>query len=352
MSVVLVVLATFLAAAVEWVEALTIVLAVGMFKGWRSALAGTFAGLVALVVLTAGFGFALTSHVDLALVRTVVGVFLLLFGLKWLHKAILRSSGLKSLHDEAKAFEETKEFLLASGGGIGALDRVGVTTALSGVFLEGLEVVFIVIALGGLHSVPAAAGGAIASLVLVVAAGVVFRAPLTRVPENAMKYVVGIFLTSFGTFFAGEGIGVTWWNQDVSLIPLIAAYGAGSLVAVWILRHPRAVTLEIRALRSIRAALSEVRGLFVDDGALAIATVAALLAVAVFVDHLAGDRGMAAVLLVIGVFLAVAVSLSGSIKQSSMGAAAGRAVADVDAVLKDERTSNAKLEDFAADASH
>src|SRR3977135_4061121 len=116
MSVVLIVVATFLAAAVEWVEALTIVLAVGMFKGWRSAIAGTVAGLIALGVLTVGFGFAINSHIDLALVRTLVGVFLLLFGLKWLHKAILRSSGLKALHDEAKAFEETRKMLVSSDG--------------------------------------------------------------------------------------------------------------------------------------------------------------------------------------------------------------------------------------------
>ena len=115
MGVVLVVLATFIAAAVEWVEALTIVLAVGLFKGWRSAFAGTIAGLLALAAITVGFGIAITSHVDIALVRTLVGVFLLLFGLKWLHKAILRSSVLKALHDEAKAFEETKQMLAATG---------------------------------------------------------------------------------------------------------------------------------------------------------------------------------------------------------------------------------------------
>lgn len=336
MSIVLVVVATFLAAAVEWVEALTIVLAVGMFKGWRSAIVGTVAGLLALGVLTAGFGFALTSHVDLALLRTIVGVFLLLFGLKWLHKAILRSSGLKPLHDEAKAFQETKELLTASGSGVAALDRIGVTTALSGVFLEGLEVVFIVIALGGLHSVAPAAGGALASLVLVVAAGLVFRTPLTRVPENAMKYVVGILLTSFGTFFAGEGIGVDWWNGDLSLIPLIAAYGAASIVGVWILRHPRAVTVELRILRSLRAAAMEVWGLFVDDGALAIAAVAALLAIAVFVDHIRNQRETAGVLLVVGVVLAAAIGLSGAIKQSWTRGKAAASVAAVEAVLEDE----------------
>jgi uncharacterized membrane protein len=348
MSVVLIVIATFLAAAVEWVEALTIVLAVGLFRGWRSAMAGTLAALVALTAITVGFGVALTSHVDLALVRTLVGVFLLLFGLKWLHKAILRSSGLKSMHDEAKTFEETKRMLVTSNGtrAVG-WDRVGVTTALSGVFLEGLEVVFIVIALGGLHSVPAAAIGAIASLVVVVAAGLIFRAPLTRVPENTMKYVVGILLTSFGTFFAGEGIGIQWWNQDVSLIPLIGAYGIASVVAVWILRHPRGTAIEVRFLRSVRAAANEVWGLFVDDGALAIATVAALLGITVFVDHQSGLRGLAGALLVIGVFAAIAVSLSGAVQQSWTRSKSIAVVEAVEAVLDDHEVSRELVEEIA-----
>jgi len=336
MSAVLIVIATFLAAAVEWVEALTIVLAVGLFKGWRSALAGTLVGLLALAVITIGFGVALTSQVNLALVRTIVGVFLLLFGLKWLHKAILRSSGLKALHDEAKAFEETKQMLVGSSHtGSRALDRVGVTTALSGVFLEGLEVVFIVIALGGLHSVPAAIVGASISLLVVVAAGFIFRAPLTQVPENTMKYVVGILLTSFGTFFAGEGIGVQWWNDDVSLIPLIAAYGLASITAVWILSHPLRVTVEVRLVHSVRAIAVEVWGLFVDDGALAIATVAALLAIAVFVDHQNGLRSIAGVLLVVGVIAAIAISLSGAVKQRGSHGELADAVATVEAVLED-----------------
>jgi Ca2+/H+ antiporter, TMEM165/GDT1 family len=348
MSAALIVIATFLAAAVEWVEALTIVLAVGTFKGWRSAFAGTVAGLVALAALTLAFGVAITSHFDLAVVRTLIGVFLLLFGLKWLHKAILRSGGLKALHDEARAYEETKRMLVGSEarGGL-ALDRVGVSTALGGVFLEGLEVVFIVIALGGLQNVPAAVLGATASLVVVVGAGVIFRAPLTAVPENTMKYVVGILLTSFGTFFAGEGLGVQWWNQDVSLLPLIAAYSVASIVAVRVLRHPGSFTVEVRFLRSVRAAASEVWGLFVDDGALAIATVAVLLGIAVFVDHQSGQRAMAGVLLVVGVLVAIAVSLSGAIRQSWNPGKASQAIAAVEAVLDDRERPSGLQEEIA-----
>ena len=138
---ILVLFATALAAGVEWVEALTIVLAVGLFKGWRTAFVGLALGLVALVALVALFGVTITSRVSIDAARTLVGVFLLLFGLKWLHKAILRSSGLKSLHDEAKTFEETKQMLVASGSRHSGVDRVGVTTSFGGVFLEGLEVV-------------------------------------------------------------------------------------------------------------------------------------------------------------------------------------------------------------------
>lgn len=344
---ILVLLATFIAAAVEWVEALTIVLAVGMFKGWRSAVVGTIAAVVALVVLIAAFGVAITSHVDIAAARTLVGVFLLLFGLKWLYKAILRSSGLKSLHDEAKAFEATKEMLVASdGNGVrGTLDRIGVTTSFSGVFLEGLEVVFIVVALGGLNSIPAAASGAAASLVVVVAAGIIFRHPLTRVPENTMKYVVGIMLTAFGTFFAGEGIGVNWWRNDLTLLPLIAGYGIASLLFVQFLKHPpRVAVAEVRFLRSVRAGALEIWGLFVDDGALAIVAMAALFAVATFADHYAGQRALAGVLLVFGVLLAMAIGLSGAAKESRRAARAAAPHSQVGAPDPHVRTDRVQEE--------
>ena len=307
MSIALVGLATFIAAAVEWVEALTIVLAVGNFKSWRSSFTGMALAIVALVALVLIFGVTLTAYVPIAAVRTVVGIFLLLFGLKWLYKAILRSSGLKALHDEAATFEETKEQLLTSKD-----HWIGMATSFNGVFLEGLEVVFIVIALGGLNSVPAAAVGAIASLVVVAVVGVIFRAPLTQVPENTMKYVVGIMLTAFGTFFAGEGIGVAWWRDDVSLIPLIAVYAVASVLLVQFLKRPPAVAApEIRLLKFGRAVASEVWGLFVDDGALAIVAVANLLAVALFATRVRGQAGLAAVLLVIGVLLAIMVGLAG-----------------------------------------
>lgn len=303
----LVVLSSFLASAVEWVEALTIVLAVGLVRGWRNALLGAALAFVALLVLVGVLGTAVGGAVSLPLVRTLVGVFLLLFGLKWLHKAILRSSGRVALHDEEKAFAETRDELERGG----QLQWAGATTAFNGVFLEGLEVVFIVIALGGLNSVPAATVGALVALAAVTVAGVALRRPLTRVPENALKYVVGIMLTSFGTFFAGEGIGVEWWHDDLALLVLVAVYGIASLALVWILRHP--VTLaetRLFVVRAARAVVGEVWGLFVGDGPLAIACLAVVAVVAVFTDRVAGQAQLAGVLLVAGVILSVAIGLA------------------------------------------
>jgi uncharacterized membrane protein len=304
---------TFLAAGVEWVEALTIVLAVGLFKGWRSAVAGMLLAGLALAALVAIFGFTLSAYVPIGLVRTLVGVFLLLFGLKWLHKAILRSAGLKALHDEAAAFEHTREDLLERGGlGTGGLDWVGVATSFNGVLLEGLEVAFIVVALGGLNQMGAALAGGVSSAVVVAGAGLVLRHPLTRVPENAMKYVVGVMLTSFGTFFAGEGIGVSWWRDDVSLLPLVAAYALGSLALVQLLRlTPPSPGRRPVVLRAVRAVGAEVWGLFVDDSALATIAVAVLLAVALFTREAANQRELAGALLVLGVLGAVVVGLAG-----------------------------------------
>lgn len=311
----LVILATFLAAAVEWVEALTIVLAVGMVKSWRTALLATVAALGVLAVLVFVFGFAVTSYVSVAAVRTLVGVGLLLFGLGWLYKAILRSSGLKALHDEGEIFEETREEVMTHGHAFG--------TAFGGVFLEGLEVVFIVVALGGLSFQAQAVAGALLSLLVVCVVGVFIRQPLTRVPENTVKYAVGVMLTSFGTFFAGEGLGVNWWNGDVVLLPLIAGYAVASLIFVQYLRRRQALQFDrIPLWRPVRTAVLEVWALFVTDGTLAIFAVAALLFVAVFIDRLGGQRSAAGWVLVAGVLLAIAVALRSAARASAKAAAA------------------------------
>src|SRR5487761_4762 len=311
----LVVLATFLAATVEWVEALTIVLAVGVVKSWRTALLATGAALIVLALLVVFVGFAITAYVSVSEVRTLVGIGLLLFGLGWLYKAILRSTGLKALHNEAEAFEETREELMTHGHAFG--------TAFGGVFLEGLEVVFIVVALGGLKSQTAAVAGALLSLLVVCVVGVFVRQPLTRVPENTMKYAVGVMLTSFGTFFAGEGLGVDWWNGDVVLLPLIAGYAVASLIFVqYLRRRPNLRFDRIPLWRPVRAAVLEVWALFVTDGTLAIFAVAALLFVAVFIDRLGGQRSAAGWVLVAGVLLAIAVALRSAARASAKAAAA------------------------------
>ncbi|MHB8587483.1 MAG: hypothetical protein ACYDA0_01375 [Candidatus Dormibacteraceae bacterium] len=301
MSGFLVALATFLAAGVEWVEALTIVLAVGIFKSWRTAILATIAALGVLLALIVIFNFTITAYVSISLARTTVGVGLLLFGLGWLYKAILRSAGLKAQRDEAEEYDLTRDDVMTHGHAFG--------TAFGGVFLEGLEVVFIVVALGGLNSLPAAAAGALVSLLVVVAAGIVLRQPLTRVPENLVKYAVGVMLTSFGTFFAGEGLGVQWWNGDWALLALIAGYALASFLFVRLLVWSPMEIVDSKPVRMVRAAAVEVWGLFVTDGLLALFAVAALIAVDLFLSRTTGQKTSAGLVLVAGVLVALGISL-------------------------------------------
>jgi uncharacterized membrane protein len=219
----LVVISTFLASGVEWVEALTIVLAVAVVRGWRPALTGAGLAAIALLAIVAVFGTAV-SVVPIAWAQGVIGALLLAFGLRWLRKAVLRASGRKAQHDETHEFEETAHALRETRE-----QRAAVATAFSGVLLEGVEVVFIVVALGGVANTTAAAAGALAALGLVVVAGAAARRPLTRVPENAMKFTVGVMLTSFGAFFLGEAVDIPWWHGDLSLLLIVAALAAVSL---------------------------------------------------------------------------------------------------------------------------
>lgn len=318
-------IAAFLASAVEWVEALTIVLAVGITRGWRSSLtgvAGALGTLLALVVVLVVLGAGAGRYVPLDLARSLIGVFLLLFGIRWLHKAILRSAGLKALHDEDEAFAETRRHL-AGGVASGRLDHAGVATAFNGTFLEGLEVVFIVIALAGLSGLPAASIGAVAALVVVAFVGVLVRAPLSRVPENTMKYTVGVMLTAFGTFFAGQGLGVRWWNGDLSLLPLIGGYAVASLLIVQLLKRPLPLPSSSGAVAALRAGVAEVWGLFVGEGPLAIATVAVLLAVGLFVARTTGRAELAGPLLGVGVVGALLVGVSSAFGQARRAHAPG-----------------------------
>jgi uncharacterized membrane protein len=249
-STILLVLGTFLASAVEMVEALTIVLGVGIVRGWRSPLTGVAAALVTLAVLVAALGPAL-RYVPIGTLRLVVGALLLAFGLQWLRKAILRSSGYKPLHDEEEAFtRERDQAGEAAYRKRAGLDWYGFTVAFKGVLLEGLEVVFIVIAFGSAQGqLRLAAVGAIAALVLVVAAGLLAHRPLSRVPENTIKFAVGLLLTSFGCFWGAEGAGADWPGDELSLLGVIAFFCALSFALVRTLRHQRpiAVTAEAEA---------------------------------------------------------------------------------------------------------
>jgi uncharacterized membrane protein len=242
-SALLLVVAAFLASAVEAVEALTIVLAVGVTRGWRSTLTGVTAALVVLVCIVAVLGPALTA-LPISTLRVFVGGLLLVFGLQWLRKAILRSSGLKALHDEDAIFREQAEHARAIGGLEPArMDWYSFTIAFKGVLLEGLEVAFIVVTFGSNQgSIPLAAAGAAAAVVVVVAGGVAVRAPLSQVPENTLKYGVGLLLVTFGTFWGAEGAGADWPGSDLSILGLLVFYLAVSRVLVLLLtRRARAV---------------------------------------------------------------------------------------------------------------
>jgi uncharacterized membrane protein len=221
---ILLVLATFLASGVEMVEALTIVLAVGVTRGWRSALVGVGAAVVALAAIVAVFGPALT-YIPIDALRLVVGVLLLVFGLQWLRKALLRAAGYVPLHDEDAAFRRETEAARAAGTEIRAgLDWYGFTLSFKGVLLEGLEVAFIVVTFGSTEgNLPLAVLGAAVAVVLVAGTGVLVHRPLSRVPENAMKLAVGLMLTTFGTFWSAEGAGVNWPGGD-GAIPAILAF--------------------------------------------------------------------------------------------------------------------------------
>jgi Ca2+/H+ antiporter, TMEM165/GDT1 family len=226
--------AVFLAAAVEMVEALTIVLAVGHTRGWRSAFEGVGVALVALAALVAALGPALVE-VPLSTLRLIVGIVLLIFGLQWLRKAVLRSSGYKAKHDEDAIYRETVASLALIGERPGR-DRVAFVVAFKGVFLEGLEIVIAVLTLGtSAHRLGLAATVAGVAVVPVGIVGVIVAKQLSNVPENAMKMAVGIMLVSYGTFWTGEGLKIRWPGDDVMLLGLVVIYAFAAAVIVRVL---------------------------------------------------------------------------------------------------------------------
>jgi uncharacterized membrane protein len=230
----------FLASSVEAVEALTVVLAVGVVRGWRSALLGSVVALGLLAVLVAIFGVALAS-VPIYLLQLIVGTLLLLFGIRWLRKAMLRAAGVIDLHDESELYASHVSALREGGADASApraWDWIAMVTAFKAVTLEGIEVIVIVIGLGAVQGLLLSASlGALAACLLVVAAGVALRRPLARVPENSLKFVVGIVMSAFGLFWFGEGCGLQWPTDDGAILGLLVVLGGASWLGVEVARR-------------------------------------------------------------------------------------------------------------------
>jgi Ca2+/H+ antiporter, TMEM165/GDT1 family len=233
--------AAFLGALVEVVEAFTIVLAVSLVRGWRPALLGTLAGLAALAIMVVALG-PILGLIPLRALQFVVGALLLLFGLRWLRKAILRSIGVIALHDEEAAFvTHTRELSAAEQLRSDSRDWIAGLAAFKAVLIEGIEVVFIVIAVGaGDGMLWPASLGALSAAVLVLAVGALMHKPLSQVPENALKFVVGVMLSAFGLFWVGEGLGVNWPGDDLSILAFVVLFLgiAGALILAGRSRSP------------------------------------------------------------------------------------------------------------------
>jgi uncharacterized membrane protein len=239
-----IVIAAFLASAVEFVEAFTLVLVAGITSNWRSAIVGVLAAVATLTVIIATLGVALVTLIPLDILRLVIGCLLLLFGLKWLKNAIARYSGLKLLHDEDAIYAVRVAEASRRGEAVKTgLAPFGVLLSYKSVLLEGLEVAFIVISFGSTsaNGIGTAVLGAAAAALLVIGVGTLVRAPLQRIPENTLKFVVGIMLTTFGTFWLGESFGITWPFSDLFLLLLAALYLVASALLITTIkrRKPR-----------------------------------------------------------------------------------------------------------------
>ncbi|GMA66289.1 hypothetical protein NZD89_28950 (plasmid) [Alicyclobacillus fastidiosus] len=226
--------ASFIGTFVEFVEALTIILAAGAIRGFKSSLLGAFSAAVILGALIAIIGTPLVHVIQLFWVQLFVGLFMLLFGIRWLRKAILRYSGMKALHNEAESYEkELKRQQATQKDANSTIDRFAFGTAFTGTFLEGLEAIFIVITFGlSAKAMSSAIVGAFAAMIVVVILGVTLRTPLTKVPENTLKFIVGVMLTSFGAFWLGESFGVAWPQKDLSILYMVVTLLVISFILV------------------------------------------------------------------------------------------------------------------------
>ncbi len=294
-------IAVFFASLVEAVEALTIILAAGTARDWKSARRGTYAGLLLLTILILIFGPLLT-HLPINVLRTFIGAVLLIFGMQWLRKSILRSAGYKNLHDESEIFN--KELSLAKGASrenrFGVSDWYSFTLAFKAVLLEGLEVAFIVITLGSVaHQLLMPALAALVAILVVVALGLLLAKPLTKVPENFLKYTVGICLVSFGIFWGGEGVGVNWPKKDFAIIYLIETFVVFSRILIEILKRIRKRPLAAQAGITSKSEVIE-ESIIGQQSSFAILTKKFLL---FWYDFLVGDDWKSALGVVIGLIL-------------------------------------------------
>jgi uncharacterized membrane protein len=283
--------AAFLASLVEAVEAFTIVLAVASQCGWRPAALGSTAGLAALAALVLLLG-PILGRIPIGSLQTAVGTLLLLFGMGWLRKASLRAGGIIRLHDETAILAAESALL---GGRRRGVDWGAGLTALEAVLLEGLEVVFIVIAVGTGRGLLLPAGlGALAACLLVVAAGAILHRPLARVPENTLKFAVGAMLSAFGVFWTGEGLGIAWPGHDLALLPIAVLFCAAGLVGASLARRTRpASRLEsVSGGRNmIKKLVAELRDMFAGEGRFSIAILAVVAASGILVE-IAGAPGL------------------------------------------------------------
>lgn len=231
--------ASFLGTFVEFVEALTIILAAGAVRGFKGSLLGAFSAAVVLGILVAIIGAPLVHVIQLFWVQLIVGLFMLLFGIRWLRKAILRYSGMKSLHNEAEGYQkELERQRVAEGGSHTGIDKFAFGTAFTGTFVEGLEAIFIVITFGlSAKAMSSAVIGAFGAMIVVIILGIALRTPLTKVPENTLKFVVGVMLTSFGAFWLGESFGVAWPQQDLSILYIAITLVVLSFILVQRCKH-------------------------------------------------------------------------------------------------------------------
>lgn len=231
-------LAGFLASMVEFIEALTVILAVGATRGWKGALGGSGLAMLVLAAITLTLGPALL-RIPLDIVQLGVGTLLLLFGMRWLRKAILRAAGIIPLHDEDKLYRQEVSELSRFARATQGWDRVAVVTSFKITMVEGIEVVFIIVAMGAAGSglfIPAAIG-ALAALLVVIALGLALHKPVSTIPENTLKFTVGVLLSAFGTFWIGEGLGLDWPGEDWSLLIIGAGFLACAFVAVSMCRQ-------------------------------------------------------------------------------------------------------------------